>query len=166
MASRRSERLDLVFRRIVREHGVLVEIPQRLLIFVQGRSESTGFELAYISSTSSLDFLDSRRSDVFELHGDRQRLVRLLGVNSLFVRGVVLPYVLSSGLVLRFLLVGLLFCDIFFAQNTCRGDSDRLFRLVGISGNALDLSDKTFVGADFTEDDVLSVEMGCGYSGR
>jgi len=70
MHSRRSERLDLVFRRIVREHGVLVEIPQRLLVFVQGRSESTGFELAYISSISCLRFLNSRCSDIFELHGD------------------------------------------------------------------------------------------------
>jgi len=52
--------------------------------------------------------------------------------------------------------------EIFFAENACSRDSDRLVRLVRSGRDAFNLSDETLVRADFTEYDVFSVEVGSG----
>jgi hypothetical protein len=55
--SRRSERLDLFCRSIVRQHGVLVQVSQRFLVLVQSDSELSSLELSACQRRSMMSTL-------------------------------------------------------------------------------------------------------------
>lgn len=99
------------------------------------------------------------RADILEFERDAKRLIRDIDVDALLICWRVLPNVLARGGILSSSLLRRLLSEVLLAEDSGRLDLHFLVGLVARGGQILDSADERLVRADFTENDVLAIEM-------
>jgi hypothetical protein len=96
-------------------------------------------------------------SDVLQFQRHGKRLFWLVNVNALLVDWVVLPDILARSGFLSFLLLLVLLGDLLWREDASGNDLDVFVGFVRGGWQVLDLSNKTSIRSDFTENDMLSI---------